>query len=58
MAAASSEISHWPEYDYVLVNAQIEQSTAAALAILTAERLKRGRQLGLSEFVRKLQSAL
>ncbi len=58
MAAAASEISHWPEYDYVLVNAQIDQSTAAALAILTAERLKRGRLLGLSDFVRKLQSAL
>ena len=58
MAAAASEISHWPEYDYVLVNSHIEQSTAAALAILLAERLKRGRQLGLSDFVRKLQSAL
>lgn len=58
MAAAASEISHWPEYDYVLVNSHIEQSTAAALAILLAERLKRGRLLGLSDFVRKLQSAL
>ena len=58
MAAASSEISHWPEYDYVIVNAQIETSVAAALAILSAERLKRGRLLGLSEFVRTLQSAL
>lgn len=58
MAAASSEISHWPEYDYVIVNSEIEQSTAAALAILSAERLKRARLLGLSDFVRKLQSAL
>nr|WP_082072899.1 guanylate kinase [Hyphomicrobium sp. 99] len=58
MAAAASEISHWPEYDYVLVNSHIEQSAAAALAILLAERLKRGRLLGLSDFVRKLQSAL
>lgn len=58
MAAASSEISHWPEYDYVIVNSHIEQSTAAALAILSAERLKRARLLGLSDFVRKLQSAL
>ncbi|WP_414462726.1 guanylate kinase [Hyphomicrobium sp. DY-1] len=58
MAAASSEISHWPEYDYVIVNAHVEASVASALAILTAERLKRGRLLGLSEFVRTLQVAL
>jgi guanylate kinase len=58
MAAASSEISHWPEYDYVIVNAQIERSVASALAILSAERLKRARLLGLSEFVRKLQAVL
>lgn len=58
MAAASAEISHWPEYDYVIVNTHIEQSVASALAILAAERLKRARQLGLSEFVRTLQAAL
>ena len=58
MQKSRSEISHWAEYDYVLVNAHIEQSTAAALAILLAERLKRGRLLGLSDFVRNLQSAL
>jgi guanylate kinase len=58
MAAASAEISHWPEYDYVIVNAHIEQSVASALAILTAERLKRARLLGLSDFVRALQAAL
>ncbi|CCB65277.1 MULTISPECIES: guanylate kinase [unclassified Hyphomicrobium] len=58
MAAASSEISHWPEYDYVIVNAHVETSVASALAILSAERLKRGRLLGLSEFVRTLQVAL
>lgn len=58
MAAASSEISHWQEYDYVIVNAHVETSVASALAILTAERLKRARMLGLYEFVRTLQSAL
>ncbi|MBS0233552.1 MAG: guanylate kinase [Proteobacteria bacterium] len=58
MAAASAEISHWPEYDYVIVNAHIEQSVASALAILTAERLKRARLLGLSDFVRALRAAL
>jgi guanylate kinase len=58
MAAATSEISHWPEYDYVIVNADIDASVASALGILAAERLKRARLLGLSEFVRTLQSAL
>jgi guanylate kinase len=58
MAAAASEISHWPEYDYVIVNADIDQSVASALAILSAERLKRARLLGLSAFVRELQAVL
>jgi guanylate kinase len=58
MAAASSEISHWPEYDYVIVNSDLDQSVAAAHAILAAERLKRERLLGLSAFVRDLQVAL
>jgi guanylate kinase len=58
MAAAASEISHWPEYEYVIVNTGLEQSVAAAHAILVAERLKRDRLLGLSEFVRDLQSVL
>jgi guanylate kinase len=58
MAAASAEISHWPEYDYVIVNSDLEQSTGALHAILTAERLKRERLLGLSEFVRDLQAML
>jgi guanylate kinase len=58
MAAASAEISHWAEYDYVIVNADIEHSTAGLRSILTAERLKRSRQLGLSDFVREMQKAL
>ena len=58
MAAASAEISHWPEYDYVIVNADLEQSTAALRSILAAERLKRERILGLSAFVREMQKAL
>lgn len=58
MAAASAEISHWAEYDYVLVNADIDRSTAGLRSILTAERLKRSRQLGLSDFVREMQKAL
>jgi guanylate kinase len=58
MAAASSEISHWAEYDYVIVNTDIEKSVAAAHAILAAERLKRDRLLGLSDFVRDMQAVL
>ena len=58
MAKASSEISHWPEYDYVIVNTHLDESIAGLRAILTAERLKRERLLGLSEFVREMQSHL
>jgi len=58
MAAASSEISHWAEYDYVLVNTEIEKSVAAVHAILVAERLKRDRLLGLSDFVRDMRAVL
>ncbi len=58
MEAASAEISHWPEYDYVIVNANIDSSLAGIRAILTAERLKRERLDGLSAFVREMQKAL
>jgi guanylate kinase len=58
MAEASSEISHWAEYDYVIVNADLGESSAALHAILAAERLRRDRMTGLSSFVRTLQSAL
>ena len=58
MAAAAAEISHWPEYDYVIINGDLDQSSLDLTAILTAERLKRERQLGLMDFVRGLQAAL
>jgi guanylate kinase len=58
MAEASSEISHWAEYDYVIVNADLAESSAALRAILAAERLRRDRMTGLSAFVRGLQSGL
>jgi guanylate kinase len=58
MAEASREISHWPEYDYVVVNEIVEDAHADVMAILTAERLKRRRQLGLTEFVRDLTKDL
>jgi guanylate kinase len=58
MAEASSEISHWAEYDYVIVNHDLAESSAALKSILAAERLRRDRMTGLSAFVRGLQSAL
>ncbi len=54
MAEAASQMSHWPEYDYVIINEDLERSTAQLIAILTAERLKRERQVGLTDFVRGL----
>ncbi len=58
MAKAAGEMSHWPEYDYVIVNRDKRQAFAELRAILAAERLKRERQLGLGEFVRRLQTRL
>jgi guanylate kinase len=55
MAKASSEMSHFPEYDYVVVNRDLDTSIAQVRAILTAERLRRVRQTGLFEFVHGLQ---
>ena len=51
MAKASDEMSHWAEYDYVIINRDLDQSVDAVRAILDAERLKRRRQVGLSEFI-------
>ncbi len=56
MAEASSEMSHWAEYDYVIINSDIEASVDAVKAILHSERLKRRRLLGLPDFVKALQS--
>ena len=56
MAKASDEMSHWAEYDYVIVNRDLDQSVDAVRMILMAERLKRRRQTGLAEFVSGLQS--
>ena len=57
MAKAGDEISHWAEYDYVIVNDQLDAALANIVAILRAERLKRARQIGLSRFVRGLQES-
>ena len=57
MARAAGEISHWAEYDYVLVNNNTEKCLADVRAIVAAERLKRSRQAGLVAFVRDLVGA-
>lgn len=54
MLKARDEISHWAEYDYVLVNDDLDRAEAALRTILTAERLRRDRQPALGPFVRKL----
>jgi len=54
MRRAAGEISHWAEYDYVLVNEDIDACTAKVRAILHAERMRRARQPGLVPFVRSL----
>ena len=58
MAKAAEEMSHWAEYDYVIINADIEHAFSQAHSVLNAERLKRERQPGLSDFVRGLQAEL
>jgi guanylate kinase len=58
MAEAGKEMSHWREYDYVIVNYDLERAFAELRAILAAERLKRERQTGLSPFVRALQKKI
>jgi guanylate kinase len=58
MGKAAGEMSHWPEYDYVIVNRDKKDAFAEVRAILAAERLKRERQIGLSAFVRDLQAKL
>jgi guanylate kinase len=55
MSKAADEISHWPEYDYVILNDDLETALAQLRAILTSERLKRDRQAGLGDFVKRLR---
>ena len=55
MAKAADEMSHYPEYDYIIVNYDLAESVLAVQKILHAERLKRQRQIGLSEFVKQLR---
>ncbi len=54
MSKASEEISHWAEYDYIIVNDELEKSEQQLFSILQAERLKRVRQTGLVPFVHEI----
>jgi guanylate kinase len=58
MSKAANEMSHWAEYDYVVINRDVWRAYEEICSILTAERLKRDRQTGLSAFVRGLQANL
>jgi len=55
MAKAADEMSHWAEYDYIVVNDAIDRSLSEVEAILMAERLRRQRRIGLHEFVERLR---
>jgi len=56
MAKSRDEISHWAEYDYVLVNEDLDACEAELRAVVTAERLRRDRQPGLMQRVRDLNT--
>jgi guanylate kinase len=58
MSRATHELSHWAEYDYIVVNQNVDDAFAEVQSILQAERLKRERRTGLTEFVRGLQRQL
>lgn len=55
MAKAADEMSHWQEYDYIVINRAVDDSVARVRSILHAERLRRDRQLGLHRFVSALR---
>ncbi len=58
MSKSANEMSHYPEYDYVIINYDLNQSVQQVQSILHAERLRRERQIGLVEFVKQLRSQL
>ena len=58
MSRGSHEMSHWAEYDYIVINHDIDAAFAEVQSVLKAERLKRERRIGLTTFVRELQRQL
>lgn len=57
MTQVASDVTHWAEYDYVLINSDFERSVEAVRAILAAERLRRKRQPGLTEFIKQFRAS-
>ena len=55
MEKASDELSHWAEYDYIIINNELDETVEAVRSVLQAERLKRRRQFGLATFVNRLR---
>jgi guanylate kinase len=55
MAKSADEMSHWPEYDYIIVNRDLDESVRQVESILVAERARRDRQIGLADFVNRLR---
>ena len=55
MAKAGDEMSHWFEYDYILLNTEVDRSIARVQSVLDSERLKRDRQVGMAAFVNRLR---
>jgi guanylate kinase len=58
LAEAANDIAHWRDYDYVIVNEQLEAALASLVAVLGAERIKRTRQGGLADFAQRLIGSL
>jgi guanylate kinase len=58
MSKSSDEMSHWSEYDYVVINDELEECVSLVRAILTAERSKRTRRIGLADFVNQIRGDL
>ena len=54
MARAADEMSHWQEYDYIIINRDVDAAVAIAVAILEAERVRRDRQIGIAAFVSRI----
>ena len=55
MREASAELSHWPEYNYVVINHDLDESVVTVQSILRAERHRRKRQVGLADFVNHMR---
>ena len=55
MAKAADEMTHWAEYDYIVINQDIDRAVADVMAILWSERLRRARYIDLSQFVDELK---